>query len=203
VTWATFLHNHATHIWACDFAQTFDLFFRPLFIFVFIELGSRRIVHYAVTRNPTDAWAAQQLRNAAPFGKRPCYLICDNDSKYGPSFERAYAGIEVLRTPVAHQRQMRSVSASWAACDESVWIPSCSWVNANYSTPSGHMPTTSTTLGPIRASSSLSPAVLNHCRTAAKFYRFQYTTTTAGSQPQHPDHPSLYVRQRPPECAAR
>ncbi len=28
--WATFLHNHAEHIWACDFLQVTDLFFRPL-----------------------------------------------------------------------------------------------------------------------------------------------------------------------------
>jgi putative transposase len=98
-TWASFLRNHANQIWACDFAQVYDLFFRPLFVFVIVELGSRRIVHYAVTRSPTDAWVAQQLRNATPFGKGPRYLIRDNDSKYGPSFARAAAGIEVLRTP--------------------------------------------------------------------------------------------------------
>src|SRR5438552_17052767 len=29
-TWATFLHNHAQNIWACDFLQVTDLFFRSL-----------------------------------------------------------------------------------------------------------------------------------------------------------------------------
>jgi putative transposase len=28
--WATFVHNHAAQIWACDFLQVTDLFFRPL-----------------------------------------------------------------------------------------------------------------------------------------------------------------------------
>jgi hypothetical protein len=28
--WATFLRNHAAQIWACDFLQVTDLFFRPL-----------------------------------------------------------------------------------------------------------------------------------------------------------------------------
>jgi hypothetical protein len=28
--WATFVHNHAAQIWACDFLQITDLFFRPL-----------------------------------------------------------------------------------------------------------------------------------------------------------------------------
>lgn len=97
--WATFLRNHASQIWACDFLQTYDLFFRSLFVFVIIELGSRRIVHYGVTRHPTDVWVAQQLRDATPFGDRPRYLIRDNDRKFGASFSRAAAGIEVLPTP--------------------------------------------------------------------------------------------------------
>jgi hypothetical protein len=37
-TWATFLHTHAAEIWACDFLQVTDLFFRPLFAFFLIEL---------------------------------------------------------------------------------------------------------------------------------------------------------------------
>jgi hypothetical protein len=35
--WATFVHNHAAQIWACDFLQITDLFFRPLFAFFIIE----------------------------------------------------------------------------------------------------------------------------------------------------------------------
>ena len=59
-TWLTFLHNHASQVWACDFLQTYDLVFRALFVFVIIELDLRRVVHFAVTRHPTDAWVAQQ-----------------------------------------------------------------------------------------------------------------------------------------------
>jgi putative transposase len=62
--WATFLANHASEIWACDFVQTCDLFFRTVFLFFIIEHGSRRVVHAGVTRNPTDEWVAQQVRNA-------------------------------------------------------------------------------------------------------------------------------------------
>ena len=68
-TWATFLRNHASEIWSCDFLQTYDLFFQAVFVFVIIELGSRRLLHFGVTRNPTDAWVAPQLREATPFGK--------------------------------------------------------------------------------------------------------------------------------------
>ena len=53
--WATFLRNHASEIWACDFLQTYDILFRTVFVFVIIELGSRRVVHFGVTRSPTHA----------------------------------------------------------------------------------------------------------------------------------------------------
>jgi len=40
--WKTFLRNHAAEVWACDFLQVTDLFFRPLFAFFIIELKSRK-----------------------------------------------------------------------------------------------------------------------------------------------------------------
>jgi len=100
-TWATFLRNHAQDIWAVDFLQTYDLFFRAIFVFVVIHLGSRRLVHFGVTRSPNDAWVAQQLREAAPFGEGPRFLIRDNDNKFGAAFDRVAEGsdIDVLTTP--------------------------------------------------------------------------------------------------------
>ncbi len=105
--WATFLRNHAGEIWACDFLPVTDLLFRPMYAFFVIALGSRRVVHVGVTRHPTDAWVAQQLREATPFGQRPRYLIRDRDSKYGPAFTRLAAGtgITELRTAYRAPRQ--------------------------------------------------------------------------------------------------
>ncbi len=61
----------------------------------------QRLVHFGVTRNPTDAWLAQQLREATPIAQGPRYLIWDSDSKYGSSFARVAVGTgsDVLRTP--------------------------------------------------------------------------------------------------------
>ena len=70
--WSAFLRNHADAIWACDFLPVTDLLFRPLYAFFVVALASRRVVHVGVTRHPTDAWVAQQLREATPFGQRPC-----------------------------------------------------------------------------------------------------------------------------------
>jgi len=59
------------------------------------------VIHFGVTRSPADAWAAQQLREATPYGQTPKFLIRDNDSKFGPCFARvaATSGIEILKTP--------------------------------------------------------------------------------------------------------
>jgi len=59
------------------------------------------VIHVGVTRSPTDAWVAQQLREATPYGQVPKYLIRDNDSKFGPCFARVArtSGIKILKTP--------------------------------------------------------------------------------------------------------
>jgi transposase InsO family protein len=105
-TWSTFLHNHAHEIWACDFLPVTNLFFRSLVAFFIIELQSRKVLHVGVTRHPTDAWVAQQLREATPFGHTPRFLIRDNDAKFGPLFARvaSSSGIKVLKTPIRAPR---------------------------------------------------------------------------------------------------
>jgi len=105
--WATFLRNHAGDIWACDFLPVADLLFRPVYAFFVVALGSRRVVHVGVTRHPTDAWVAQQLREATPLGHHPRYLLRDRDSKYGPAFARVAAatGIREVRTAYRAPKQ--------------------------------------------------------------------------------------------------
>jgi hypothetical protein len=90
--WSTFLKNHAQLVWACDFLPVIDLFFRQISAFFIIELGSRRVVHLGVTSHPTDAWVAQQLREATPYGQTPRFLIRDRDSKYGDEFTTELRG---------------------------------------------------------------------------------------------------------------
>jgi putative transposase len=100
--WSTFLKNHSQDIWSCDYFGITNIFFRQLYAFVIIELGSRRIVHIGMTRHPTDDWTAQQLKEVTPFGQQPKYLIRDNDRKFGPEFARVAqdTDIEILKTPI-------------------------------------------------------------------------------------------------------
>ena len=122
--WSTFLHNHASDIWACDFLPIIDLTFRTLYVFFIIELSSRRVVHFGVTRHPTQEWVAQQLREATPDGVQPKYIVRDNDSKFGTAFDcvAQNTGIEELKLRLVCLGRMRCVNASWAVCGASAWI---------------------------------------------------------------------------------
>ncbi len=99
--WATFLKNQASGIWACDYTVVTDMLFRQWYVFVVMELNTRRIVHTGITRFPTDEWTAQQLREATPWGKGPKYLIRDRDSKYAAHFSKVAlgSGIREMKTP--------------------------------------------------------------------------------------------------------
>jgi putative transposase len=99
-SWHTFLHNHTA--WACDFPQTYDVWFRPIFAFFIVDINTKQVVHVGVTRHPTAQWTAQQLREVTPFGAGPQLIIRDNDGKFGADFDRAAkgAGVRVLRTAV-------------------------------------------------------------------------------------------------------
>jgi putative transposase len=98
--WRTFLRNHA--VWACDFLQAYDIWFRPVFAFFVVDVNAKRVVHVAVTRAPTQMWTAQQLRNATPFGQGLQFIVSDRDDKFGTVFDRVAKGarIRVLRTAV-------------------------------------------------------------------------------------------------------
>jgi len=99
-SWRTFLRNHT--VWACDFLQTYDIWFRPIFAFFIVDVNAKRVVHVAVTRAPTQAWTAQQLRNATPFGQGPEFILRDRDDKFGVVFDRVArgAGVRVLRAAI-------------------------------------------------------------------------------------------------------
>ena len=62
--WLTFVCNHAQVIAACDFFVVVTATFRTLYVFVILELGTRRILHHNVTGHPTAEWTTQQFREA-------------------------------------------------------------------------------------------------------------------------------------------
>ena len=67
--WRTFLRNHAAEVWACDFLQVSDLFFRSLFAFFIIELKSRKVIHVNVTRSHRSLGGATVARSNSVWEK--------------------------------------------------------------------------------------------------------------------------------------
>jgi len=99
--WMTFVRNHAQGIVACDFFIAVTATFRVLYVFVVLEVGSRRIVHCNVTAHPTADWTLQQFREAIT-GEQPYrFMIHDRDSIYSPGLDSAVRsmGVRVLKTP--------------------------------------------------------------------------------------------------------
>jgi putative transposase len=60
--WSTFVRNHASAVLACDFFVVVNATFRVYYVFVVLEVGSRRIRHWNVTAHPRAEWTAQQFR---------------------------------------------------------------------------------------------------------------------------------------------
>jgi putative transposase len=100
--WSSFVRNHARAVLACDFFVTVTATFRVLYIFVVLEVGTRRILHWNVTNYPTAEWTAQQFRMVVTGDRLHRFVVHDHDSIYSEGVDRTIAamGLTVLKTPV-------------------------------------------------------------------------------------------------------
>src|SRR5712691_7576468 len=87
-SWKTFLRNQADGIAAIDLCVVPTLTFERLFAFVVLGHAHRRLLWFAVTRQPTAEWLAQQITEAFPWDSAPAYLVRDNDGAYGEVLEK-------------------------------------------------------------------------------------------------------------------
>src|SRR5882672_8108490 len=101
-TWSTFVRNHASAVLACDFFVVVTATFRVYYVFVVLEVGSRRIRHWNVTEHPTAEWTAQQFRMVMSGEEPHRFLIHHHDSIYSDGVDRTIAaiGLTILKTPV-------------------------------------------------------------------------------------------------------
>lgn len=100
--WLTFVHNHARVMVAADFFVEITATFCTLYVFVILELRTRRILHYNITAHPTAEWTLQQFREALPADHSYRFAIHDRDSIFSKELDKAVTelGVRVLRTPV-------------------------------------------------------------------------------------------------------
>lgn len=98
--WRTFLRNHADAIAAIDLCVVPTLTFERLFAFVVLGHGRRQLLWFAVTRNPTAEWLAQQIVEAFPWDTAPAYLLRDNDAAYGRVLTRRLRAMGIRDRPI-------------------------------------------------------------------------------------------------------
>jgi putative transposase len=99
--WKTFVRNHAKTIIACDFFIVVTATFRLVYVFVIMEVGSRRILHFNTTCHPTAEWTLQQFRESVTGEEPYRAVIHDRDSIYSRELDSSLRllGLRVLRTP--------------------------------------------------------------------------------------------------------
>jgi putative transposase len=93
-TWRIFIRNHAKQTFACDFLTQYTAFFAVVYIFVVMEVASRRIVLIDATDSPSLAWVKQQIRQATDWCHSPRFLVHDNDGIFGQFRDRRRRGKE-------------------------------------------------------------------------------------------------------------
>jgi putative transposase len=101
-SWNTFVRNHARALLACDFMVAITVRFRVIYVFVVMEIGSRRILHCNVTPHPTAGWTIQQLREARPSDQEYRFLIHDRHGTFSTELDGVITGfgLKVLKTPI-------------------------------------------------------------------------------------------------------
>jgi putative transposase len=100
--WSTSIRNHAPSVLACDFFVVVTATFRLMYVFVVLDVATRRLVHWNTTEHPAAAWTAQQFRMIVEVDDVHGYVIHDRDSIYSEGVDRTLVGmgLTVLRTPV-------------------------------------------------------------------------------------------------------
>jgi putative transposase len=99
--WSAFVWNHARSTLAADFFVVVTATFRVIYVFVVLEVGTRRIAHWNVTAHPTAEWTAQQFRMIVPGDQGHRFVIHDRDTIFSDGVDRTVEamGLVVLKTP--------------------------------------------------------------------------------------------------------
>ncbi len=98
--WSEFLANHRFKI-GIDFTSLIDIKGNQLFIFVILNLDSRKLIYVNATYSHHRRWLIQQFKNAfLELNYYPSLCICDNDGIFGKWLSktmRSYFDMKVLK----------------------------------------------------------------------------------------------------------
>jgi transposase InsO family protein len=144
-TWRTFVRNHSREALACDFFVVVTATFRVVYVFLVLDIGTRRILHWNVTEHPTAKWTVQQFRSVLTGEEPYRFIVHDRDAVFSPAVDDALRSMNLrvlktlVRVPQAnafcerligtarrecldhviplHERQLRTILAEWVPLD--------------------------------------------------------------------------------------
>ena len=108
------MRNHAHAVLACDFFVAVTATFRVFYVFVVLEVGTRRILHWNVTDHPTADWTAQQFRMVVSGDQPHRWVIHDRDRIYSEGVDAAVTamGLTILKDARAGTSSERVLRAT-------------------------------------------------------------------------------------------
>ena len=103
LSWTEFLDNHKFKI-GIDFTSLITVQGYQVFIFVILDLDTRKLLYINTTFQPFASWITQQFRNAFfDLDETPSLCICDRDAIFSGWFIKMmndYFDIKVKQTPI-------------------------------------------------------------------------------------------------------
>ena len=110
LTWKQFLAAHAETLVAADFFSVDTVFFKRLYVLIYVHLATRRVLLAACTSHPNEAWLSQQARNLSwkvqEDGIQLRGLIHDRDKRFARKADAILRseGTHVILTPLMAPR---------------------------------------------------------------------------------------------------
>ncbi len=106
LTWKQSLAAHAETLVAADFFSVDTVFFKRLYILIYVHLAKRRVLVANCSAQPTGAWVTQQARNLSwkleEEGIELGVVVHDRDKKFAPQADAVFKaeGTRVILTPI-------------------------------------------------------------------------------------------------------
>ena len=122
MTWKQFLAAHAETLLAADFFSVDPIFFKRLYVLIYVHLATRRVLMASCTAEPNEGWMTQQARNLSwtleEEGIEPSVVIHDRDKEFAPKADGVFKseGVRVILTQLMAPR---------ANAHAERWIGSC------------------------------------------------------------------------------
>ncbi len=91
---------------AADFFSVDTIFFKRLYVLLFVHLATRRVLAATCTAEPNELWVTQQARNLSwkleDDGIQLRFVIHDRDRKFAPEADTVFEseGARVIVTPL-------------------------------------------------------------------------------------------------------